>query len=355
MGAKVTPAPVATALFAATAVMLLTACGHSELTATAATAPTSSSAGTEPQTPALRPDHKAPEDTPDDKSDDSAKHSVDLTPEERTRLGITTAPAQSLTFSAGEVGYGVVLSHDSIAQAVADLQTATGAEHVSHTALTRARQLASGPGALGLDTVETLEKQSSADLAALSLARHKLTAMLGEQLPWHTVEPGGELDTLASGRAKLVRLTFPSGAWTAATPKSLRLMPMDGSSATPIGTAAPVWSAPQDSGMPGRSFFALIKSADLPEGSRLQASEFRDTGTAGVLIPAAAVVISNGQYWCYLERKAGTFTRVAVDLEHPLGAGYFVSAGVKDGEPIVVTAAGLLLARETNASPEAGD
>jgi len=45
--------------------------------------------------------------------------------------------------------------------------------------------------------------------------------------------------------------------------------------------------------------------------------------------------------------------RKAVDTTRPLDDGYFVNEGIMAGDAIVVTAAGLLLARELNPSSEA--
>jgi hypothetical protein len=289
--------------------------------------------------------------------------SVMLTPDERTRLGITSSPAQAVTYTPSATAFATVLSHDSIAQAVADLETAASAAHLSQTALTRGKNLASGPGALSVDAIETLEKQSAADGAALSLAQRKLTAVLGVRFPWPSATAGGMLDALATGQSKLVRATFPSGALSGQTPKSLRLIPLDpGASAGSLSlTASPVWEAPQDAALPGRSFFALIGKGDVPEGLRLQAvpgqsgNGVAGVGDAGVLIPASAVVIANSQYWCYLEKTAGTFTRVAIDIARPLGDGYFVNDGVAESDPVVTSSAGLLLARETNSGSEPSD
>jgi len=284
---------------------------------------------------------------------------VVLTAEERQKLGIATAPAQAITFSDASAAFGVVLSHDAIAQSVADLETAAGAAHLSEVALTRGQKLAAGPGALGIDTLETLQKQKSADRAALSLARRKITAVVGVKFPWQGAEGDtGVLDALASGEAKLVRATFPSGAFVGAAPKSLRLIPLEpaltDTTAASIGlTATPVWDAPQDPNLPGRSFFALLRKADVAEGSRFQVIPAAPAGgVTGVVIPASAVVITSGQYWCYLEKKPGTFARVPIVIDKPLGAGYFVSdgVGVSEGDKVVTSSAGLLLAREMNAA-----
>ena len=281
---------------------------------------------------------------------------VELTAEERQKLGIATAPAQAITYSDSSTAFGVVLSHEAIAQAVADLETAASAAHLSEVALTRGQKLAAGPGALGADAIETLQKQKSADQAALSLARRKITAVVGVRFPWQGAE--GDTDTLnalASGEAKLVRATFPSGVFVGGTPKSLSLIPLDPSITL---SATPVWNAPQDPNLPGRSFFALLRNADIAEGSRFQVIPASAAGgVTGVLVPANAVVITGGQYWCYLEKKPGTFARVPIVIDKPLGAGYFVSdgVGVSEGDKVVTSSAGLLLAREMNAATGADD
>jgi hypothetical protein len=319
---------------------------------------------------------KAPKDDADKKapvegdSSDGPKPVV-LTAEERQKLGIATAPAQAVTFNDSSTAFGVVLGHETIAQSVADLETAAGAARFSEVALTRAQKLANGPGALGTDTLENLQKQRSTDLAALSLARRKATAVVGVRFPWQGAAGDSDtLDALASGEAKLLRATFPSGEFVGATPKALRLLPLEAGAepsptanspprmahaATPDAslTASPVWDAPQDPNLPGRSFFALIRNPDIAEGSRFQVIPSSPTsGETGILVPATAVVVTGGQYWCYLEKKTGTFTRVPIVIDKPLGPGYFVNDGIglSDGDPIVTAAAGLLLAREMNAA-----
>jgi hypothetical protein len=115
-----------------------------------------------------------------------------------------------------------------------------------------------------------------------------------------------------------------------------------------------VWDAPADPGAPGRSFFALLQHTDAGEGERLLvwAEGDAEGAESGVLVPPAAVVMSEGKYWCYVERQANVFTRIPLDISRPMADGYFV-AGIKPGERIVTLGAGLLLARQTNPSTEA--
>ena len=166
------------------------------------------------------------------------------------------------------------------------------------------------------------------------------------------------LQDLAGGKIKLLRTTFPLGTVHGETPKTLRAAHLDAiQSASPqaaLGTQlTSIWDAPADVSVPGRSFFALLKGGDYAEGERLLVwAPGAGPAQAGVLVPAAAVVISNGKYWCYVEKTPGNFLRVAVNTDRPLAGGYVVTEGVQAGDKVVTSAAGLLLARETNSAAD---
>jgi len=113
-----------------------------------------------------------------------------------------------------------------------------------------------------------------------------------------------------------------------------------------------VWDAPADATVPGRSFFALLKGSDAGEGERLLVWAPIGESVAGVVVPADAAVLSEGKYWCYLEKKTGTFVRTEIDTARPVPEGYFVTEGVAAGDKVVTTAAGQLLARESNSGSE---
>jgi hypothetical protein len=158
---------------------------------------------------------------------------------------------------------------------------------------------------------------------------------------------------IASGKLKLVRATFSFGELTNARPRSVRVARPGVVRDDESWTSSTVWDAPADATIPGRSLFVLLKDSNLGEGERLNAWAAGDTSESGVLVPRTAVVLSGGEYWCYVEKPAGTFVRTAIDIGKPRPAGYFVKDGIAIGEPIVTTAAGLLLARETHPSTEA--
>jgi hypothetical protein len=298
-------------------------------------------AGCHPAAPAE--DAKAP-------AAESGAEGVTLTAEQVAKVGITTAPATAADYAPETVGYGVVMPHETLAVAGAELATAQAAVAQSRAASARAQRLSGTPGALSADAVENATRQVAADTAALALAQQRLSSVIGGALP-QGFEGGPALQDLASGKVKLLRATFPLGASLPRAPASLRAAHLDAATGW---TLHPVWSAPADANLPGRSFFALLKDSDAGEGERLLVWA-PGTGPAqhGVTVPASSLVISGGQYWCYVEGKPGVYVRREVATDRPLGADYFVSQGVAAGDKVVTSGAALLLARELNPSTEA--
>jgi hypothetical protein len=304
--------------------------------------------------------HKAPAEqaAPADEKSASAKpaeadadagEGVALKPEEVETMGITTTAAQAIQSAPEVQGFGVVLAHETIATAVAEVRTAIAAERQSRAALERTHRLAGTPGAMPAETQETAERQAVADQAALELARQKLSSSFGLNPPWKNSDNSADLRSLASGDAKLIHVTFPLGLLGDTDPNNVRLTRIDGSKSWPSKI---VWHAPADATVPGRSYFAILKSAEMGEGDHLLAWTPVGEAEAGVLVPAAAAVISNGKFYCYVEEKPGTFVRTEFDPGRPTGEGYFVKDGISAGDKIVTHAAGQLLARETNPSKE---
>jgi hypothetical protein len=285
---------------------------------------------------------------------------VTLKPEEVAGLGITASAAAAVRYQAATSGFGVVLGHDVIAQAVADVATAQAVAAQSRAVLARMQRLAGTPGADSTEARENAARQAAVDAAALRLAKAKSSSVLGQNPPWAGREDSKLPEELAEGRAKLVRVTFPLGSVNGRAPQRLWLARLGTAGAGERWTAHGVWDAPADAGVPGRSFFALLQGIEVGEGERLLAWTASgggggDSGQAesGILIPSSAVVASDGRYWYYLERQPGEFARTAMDISRPMADGYFVQGGLKGGDLIVTSAAGLLLAREINPSTEA--
>jgi hypothetical protein len=279
------------------------------------------------------------------------KEGATLTAEEVEKLGVTTQPAQTVQYRAETPGYGVVLEHQVIAQAVADVQTAAASARFSKASLERTMQLHGTPGAVSADLEQTAEQKVAVDSAALTLTTEKLSSTWGMQPPWKANIGDSRVQSLAHGSLQLVRVTFPLGTLQEA-PDELHGGRIGISRSEASSTLRPVWSAPADASVPGRSFFALLPEGTMAEGERLQVWAPTGEATAGVLVPSAAIVLNASKYWCYVERAPGNFTRAEIDTSRPVSGGYVVTEEVKAGDRIALTGVGQLLAKETGSSEE---
>ena len=279
--------------------------------------------------------------------------SIALSEEDATKLGVTSVEPKTTVWTPESSGYAVVISHEGIAQSVADLAAAQAAERHSRAALARAGQLAGGAGALSAEARENAERQAALDGAALALAERRLTTVIGEHPAWPAGASADPLGALASGRIKLVRTTFPLTSVLPQKLSALRLSLIGAAVGEHGWTASEPWAAPADPAVPGRSFFAVVIDPELSEGERLEAWTPVGAPQHGLLIPSSAVVQSEGQYWCYVEMAPGKYTRVPMDTRRPLEDGYFVNEGLSAGQRVAISAVALLLARELNPSSAA--
>jgi hypothetical protein len=278
---------------------------------------------------------------------------VTLKSEEIDKAGIKTARLAAASHMPESTGYAVVITRETIAQAVAELTSAAAVERQSRSALTRARSLAGTPGAMSIEAQETAERQAAVDHAAFVLAERRLSASYGQNAPWKENYNSPLLASLARGDTKLARVTFPLGALGSTVPAKLRLTRIGAAPGSKSIETLAVWSAPADATIPGRSFFSILKGGDASEGERLIAHAAVGAVENGVVVPYSATVISAGKYWCYIEERPGLFVRTEIDPGMPTDDGYFVKEGIAPGAPVVTASAGLLLARETNPGTEA--
>ena len=285
-------------------------------------------------------------------SKEDAAEGVTLTPEQVEKLGVATQAAQASDYSEETAGYGVVVSHETIAQAAAEVATAQATARLSRSSLARARKLEGTPGAVSADVEEAAAQKAEVDDAALTLTNQRLSSAFGMAPPWKRGDKDSVFQALAAGKIKLVRVTFPLGTLSGATPATLRTAHIGANKPGAGWKMNMVWDAPADASVPGRSFFALLKGSDAGEGERLQVWAPVGETTSGVVIPASAAVMSEGKYWCFVEKKPGTFERVEIDASKPTADGYFVTEGVAAGDKIVTAAAGQLLAKGSASSAE---
>jgi len=102
---------------------------------------------------------------------------VSLSAEDKRKLGVTTVQPKPTSWNTESSGIAVVVSHDGIAQAVAELASAQAANRQSRAAVARAGQLADSAGALSAEARESAERQAGLDAAALALAERRLSSV----------------------------------------------------------------------------------------------------------------------------------------------------------------------------------
>ena len=277
---------------------------------------------------------------------------VTLTNEQIEKIGLVMEETKATSQTDEIAGYGSVIPHESIAQAVADLATAEATDKQSRSALARTQRLAGTAGALSSDVEETNVRQAAVDAAALNLVRQRLSATLGQKAPWSGGGSQSLLLELASGATHLVRVTFPLGSLTGDSPQSLQVSRI-GALNGKRWKMTSVWAAPADANVPGRSFFAVLRDSDVGEGERVIAWAPVGTARSGVLIPADAVVVSEGKFWVYLEDKPSHFVRTEINADKAVEDGYFVTGPVKAGDKIVTGGVAQLLAQESNSGADA--
>lgn len=288
-----------------------------------------------------------------DAKDKDAGEGVNLTPEQIEKIGLQTEALKTVDYSEETAGYGTVIPHEAIAQAVAELRTAQAAEKQSSAALARTQRLSGTAGALSADVEEANARQVAVDTAALNLAQQRLSASFGQKPPWSGGGNAGLLQALADGREQLIRVTFPLGALPGDVPKTLSASRLGAGASAKRWKLTSLWPAPADATVPGRSFFSILRAGELGEGERIVAWAPIGAPHPAVLVPADAAVISDGKYWCYIEAKPGTFVRTEIDAGKPFENGYVETDGVKSGDKVVTRGAAQLLAQESNSGADA--
>lgn len=298
-----------------------------------------------------------PGGTSEKKEDKDSGPGVSLSAEEVKGLGIETAAARATTFQKEVTGYGIVTALDTIAQTDADYLAASAAATQSAAAASRVRSLGTGDeAAVSREVVEVAASKAAADQAALALARRKADAIFGIHAPWQSpAERTAIMARLASGKAALVHVTFPLGALGRTAPTKLKITRL-GADAQNWMTSK-VWDAPSDPTFPGRGFYALVDGSDLAQNEHVIAAIPVGAPQNGIVVPAAALLMGEGQASVYVETGDNHFLRTRIDTGKQMADGYFVlpGTGITVGQKIVTSGAGLLLSHEINPSSGAED
>lgn len=201
----------------------------------------------------------------------------------------------------------------------------------------------------------------TAAVAQFAAARAAARAQWGGALTALALRGPQALADFADGRVALIELALPPATRMPAPPTiSLQPSGMAAMPATLLGPAPRTDAVVQGPTWYYRVAVSAARAGALRIGARL-AADVPEPGAAvsGVRVPTAAVIWYAGQPWVYVETAPGDFRRQSLPVAAHGAAGWFVSAGLRPGQRVVVHGGELLLSQElkppAGARPAGGD
>ena len=191
--------------------------------------------------------------------------------------------------------------------------------------------------------LRALETEERAAEQQLQLQGALAEQQWGSVVAKWAIDGSPELDRIMSMREALVQVTFPFEQRYTAPRKILIEVPgRTGEEATLISAFPRV-----DPRIQGRSFlYSAQAQPELTPGVNLVAHFSMGTAARGVVVPALAVVWSEGKAWAYLQTGARQFSRREIPTNAPIDGGYFVTSGFPAENKVVTKGAQSLLSEE---------
>ena len=259
------------------------------------------------------------------------------------RIGLAVAPLSGAEHRGTRQGFARVLDAASLTSLLNELALARTSMDASEKELARTKVLAVQAD-VSEKTRIAAETAAARDRLTVQAAEDKLALAFGRELAGRADLPQ-LARSLASLEAALVRVDLPAGESLATPPAKARFF----APASEAGQFDAEFIGPATSVGPefqGQAFLYLATQTKrrLAPGANLTAVlELPGDASAGVDIPRAAVVRSEGRGWAFVQTGDDTFTRREVALTRPTNDGWFVAEVFKPGENVVVTGAQVLL------------
>ncbi len=198
-----------------------------------------------------------------------------------------------------------------------------------------------------LQSAEAALKANEADERAgeqqLNLQKSMVRLEWGSVASQWALEDTPEFQRILDQRDVLVQVTTQADA-TFAVPKTISLE----APGTTRVVASLVSPFPRvDPRIQGRSFLYVAPSdRGLSSGMNLLAHLSVGAQMRGLIVPASAVVWSEGKPWVYQQTASDRFTRRPMSTEVPVERGFFLAQGFSPGDKVVTQGAQALLSEE---------
>ena len=274
--------------------------------------------------------------------------------------GMTAVALQEAGFKAEQVSYGSVVNVEPLIElrarylaAAADANVVRAAIAGSQQEFQRLQRLNQDDHNVSDRVVQQAEAAFKSDQARLNAAetlaagiRDTIRQQWGDKLAsWAVTESDSGLAGLRSHRDVLVQVALQSESLH---PEQFARVMLNtvGSTFKPV-LASYVSPSPQtDTTVQGSTYYFRAPAQHLRVGMRVEAHiQMQGKDSAGVVIPAQAVVWYAGKAWVY--RQAGEqFTRLPVNTAQTVEGGWFNAENFKAGDLVVTNGAQLLLSEE---------
>ena len=237
--------------------------------------------------------------------------------------------------------------------AQADLALARAALASSAPAVTRLRTLHREDANVSTRQLQAAQAEAAADQAKVTAADRRLQDIRDEGLQrwgatltqWALSNDPTDLASLVSHRDCIVMVSlYPDQALPPET-RSIFVGPTGERRLARQATF--VSAAPQtDTVTQGETFFFKADADQLRTGMRMQAWIPQGAPLKGVEVPGDAVIWYGGRLWVYVQKDDGLYVRRALETHHETHEGWFVTAGVRAGDRVVVSGAQMLFSEE---------
>lgn len=273
---------------------------------------------------------------------------VRLDDETRQRVTITVETLTAAKHAPETKAYGQVMDPAPLLVLHGELVAAEAALTNSAAQFQRTKTLFEEDQNASRRAYDTAEAQQRTDAARLLNAQQRWLLATGDAAgKMNAAERETFAQKLVARDVALLRVEVPPGE-PIIMPTGGRVLPLGQNAASvPIRAIHP---APEvDATLRGQPFLLVVDQPgpQLPPGAVLTALLTLPGDAAnGVTLPANAVVRSAGLAWAYVQTSKHEFTRREVATNAPVPTGWFVTAGFKAGDQVVITGAQTLLSEE---------
>lgn len=278
------------------------------------------------------------------------------------KIGLQMAALTPVTMREQQQGYARAIDLSPLAAIGAEITAAQAALAASSASAQRLNDLAAQDGNASRREAQAASAQAISDKARLTLACQRVALEFGTglaQLGCSAIP--GLAQAAAAGRRAVIRIDMPSGP----PPKGAMVQVGEGAQTMRLRVLGPAVGG--DTQLQTAGVLALADGPAVREASvgrvlpaRLDAASpgqggGQGRGQAGVLVPRAALVRSDGGLFVYRAKGKDGFERIALTGAVPGDAGWQVPVGaLHAGDRIVIEGAGTLLGLE-HAAPAGGD